>query len=412
MFNGSTPESLLARADSKDPANTCRGITGNGSPCRKGLAKLPNSSSSLRPRSASSPEAYCHLHRNQATPATTPAVTPQGKHHNTLQGRNSVDSLVGRLGILEIEQKKQERRKRRQSGLESQPAQDNGFVATPSDYQSKPQSPSLLRLLCSICVGGLDAEPARPPRPTNVPPRRRQSAQIPPNMKQNQHRPAGPKPEMSQRLSRKSSRTGISLIPGTTNPDVAMLLRKELEKPVSDGDEAGFIYMFWLVPEAASAEPASEVARDLLAPSSRPQSGRRRASDVLKTVASSTNQTSDKKTMLLKIGRAANVHRRMIQWQNQCGYNISLIRFYPYHPTTQDGEAEKPKTPVKTPNVHKVERLIHLELHERKVTNAGKCKACGREHKEWFEVDASREGVQQLDEVIRRWVDWNVENGS
>jgi len=31
---------------------------------------------------------------------------------------------------------------------------------------------------------------------------------------------------------------------------------------------------------------------------------------------------------------------------------------------------------------------------------------CGREHKEWFEVEASREGVRGVDEVVRRWVGW------
>lgn len=33
-----TPEALLGRSDSKNPATTCRGITGSGRPCRRALA--------------------------------------------------------------------------------------------------------------------------------------------------------------------------------------------------------------------------------------------------------------------------------------------------------------------------------------------------------------------------------------
>lgn len=37
-----------------------------------------------------------------------------------------------------------------------------------------------------------------------------------------------------------------------------------------------------------------------------------------------------------------------------------------------------------------------------------KCGACGREHREWFEVEASKKGVKGVDEVVRRWVDWGT----
>jgi len=30
----------------------------------------------------------------------------------------------------------------------------------------------------------------------------------------------------------------------------------------------------------------------------------------------------------------------------------------------------------------------------------------GKEHREWFEVKASREGVRGVDGVVRRWVGW------
>jgi len=67
---------------------------------------------------------------------------------------------------------------------------------------------------------------------------------------------------------------------------------------------------------------------------------------------------------------------------------------------------EVPRTPRKVPNVHKVERLIHIELHGKRAVGDGKCGACGREHREWFEVEASRNGVRAVDEVVRRWVEW------
>lgn len=67
---------------------------------------------------------------------------------------------------------------------------------------------------------------------------------------------------------------------------------------------------------------------------------------------------------------------------------------------------EVPRTPRKVPNANRIERLIHIELASKRAQDSGKCAACGREHREWFEVDASREGVKEIDEVIRRWVDW------
>jgi hypothetical protein len=112
--------------------------------------------------------------------------------------------------------------------------------------------------------------------------------------------------------------------------------------------------------------------------------------------------------MLLKIGRAENVQRRLNQWTRQCGYNLTLIRYYPYHPTTlsETNLNEIPRTPRKVPNAHKVERLIHIELNGQRAQGSGKCKTCGKEHREWFEVDASRDGVKAVDEIIKRWVDW------
>lgn len=113
---------------------------------------------------------------------------------------------------------------------------------------------------------------------------------------------------------------------------------------------------------------------------------------------------SSNKKILLKIGRATNVQRRLNEWNRQCGYNLSLIRYYPYVPSgTPSSE------PRKVPHSHKVERLVHLELDGLglRVAEREKCEACGKEHKEWFEVDASRKAVEEVDDIIRRWADWD-----
>jgi hypothetical protein len=254
----------------------------------------------------------------------------------------------------------------------------------------------LLGLFC--CIGEAD-EGRRAPRPVK-PLERITTSKIPINTKTN-------RPPIRRHPS---SRTGefLSLIPPSTSPETTALLLGEMAKPVSQHDNDGYIYMFWLTPESLSSAVPSETAPSLLAPST-PPTAHSRASEVLNTFASNVD-SSDKKTILLKIGRAQNVQRRLNQWSRQCGYNISLIRFYPYQSNTLSSTNvnEPPKTPVKVANVHKVERLIHIELNKKRAVGSGKCRACGREHREWFEVEASRNGVKAVDEVVRRWVDWGA----
>lgn len=122
-------------------------------------------------------------------------------------------------------------------------------------------------------------------------------------------------------------------------------------------------------------------------------------------------------TTLLKIGRASNVQRRLNEWTRQCGHNLSLIRYYPYHThsiprTATNSCAASPSriipppesSPRKVPHAHRVERLIHLELADKRVKKA--CESCGKEHREWFQVEGTRGGVRAVDEVVRRWVGW------
>lgn len=221
----------------------------------------------------------------------------------------------------------------------------------------------------------------------------------------------------------------MSLIPHTASPETASLLMKELAKGFSSGDEAGYIYIFWLTPESDPATPPHEAAKALLTtnPRSRSTSRGRAASDALDRYATTYDDDDDdddyqprsrgrgpggaaggqkrkNKKILLKIGRANNVQRRLNEWQRQCGYNISLIRYYPYVSSSSTSDGMR-----KMPHSHKVERLIHIELQGRglRVMDRGKCASCGKEHKEWFEVDATRAAVADIDEVVRRWSDWD-----
>ncbi len=56
------------------------------------------------------------------------------------------------------------------------------------------------------------------------------------------------------------------------------------------------------------------------------------------------------------------------------------------------------------PCVKRVERLIHLELQDQQVKR--RCDVCGKEHREWFAVEASQAGIRGVDECVRRWVGW------
>ena len=412
-----TPEALLPRSDSKNPASTCRGLTSSGRPCRRALSPLPSPSPSPRQQTGSG--AYCWQHRDQ-----TPSPSPKRPQHNTIRERTSVDTLVDRLGILEVEERKKRRNDAsnrpgfaEEYGRQERPTAGEGrrekySTAPKPSRPSKPKPPprSNLGLFCCIGIAD-DAKAPRPVKPAHPPSSSPKTSVIPQHVKQNAHHSSLQPNSHLQRppiIRDPSSRTGefLSLIPPSTSPQTTAQLLAELAKPISENDDEGYIYIFWLTPESLPAEPPAETASSLLAPPSRPDPGRRRTSDVLSTF-SSTKPTSNKKTTLLKIGRAQNVHRRLNQWTKQCGHNLSLIRYYPYAPTG----SSSPSTPRRVSCLHKVERLIHIELGAKRAQGSGKCEACGREHREWFEVEASKDGVRAVDEVVRRWVGWGEREG-
>jgi hypothetical protein len=170
-------------------------------------------------------------------------------------------------------------------------------------------------------------------------------------------------------------------------------LQQELLKPFSPKDEPGYIYMFWLTDSP-------------LSPFSTPvPSGPSTPSDHLLRAAANAASTpgGSRPKLLFKIGRAVNVQRRLHQWTAQCGYNLALIRYYPHTSASSPGVGKEVARTV--PNVNRVERLIHLELGATPGARPKKqCEVCGKTHQEWFEVEASKEGILAVDEVIKRWI--------
>ena len=112
-FNQPTPESMLGRVDSKNPASTCRGITSNGRACRRAIAKtstndlehgvvavVSNDSGKLTDGAF-----YCWQHKDQAGNFVQANNASHSHNHATvipIEGRTSIDSLVARLGVVSL----------------------------------------------------------------------------------------------------------------------------------------------------------------------------------------------------------------------------------------------------------------------------------------------------------------------
>ncbi|KAI9784946.1 MAG: hypothetical protein M1839_001141 [Geoglossum umbratile] len=474
-----TPESLLPRSDSKNPSTTCRGVTSSGRPCRRSLAASPGASPSRS--SPGSPglvaivseddgEAsgfFCWQHKDQAekTVASGRGALRRGgdsKTGATYQQRTSIDTLVDRIGILDVGKatkfanagdgrtRRSGRRGKKAPSLLSifccieydssdndepkiQPsrAQNNGHQSKgylrPKDTPTArlPQRPPLrsqidardLDRIGPMRTGHTTPISTNVPRPLVSEGQKRVStgktlavgASIARQTAQQLARPSLPRDPSTQTAYL------LSLIPKHLSPQTTSLLLAELAKPISENDDEGYIYIFWLTDSDTTAAPSPKAVSALLSHPSTPYSHRHgRPSEVLR--AASTN--NDKKnTILLKIGRASNVHRRLNEWTRQCGYNLSLIRYYPHVPSSPvpSPSASPPRsppitTPRKVPYAHRVERLIHIELADKRVKQ-DLCGKCGKDHREWFAIDASREGLKAVDEVVRRWVGWGEMRG-
>lgn len=433
-FTGVTPEALMARSDSRNPATTCKGLTKSGRPCRRPIdAKADNGEggvvavSSLGDNSddddVGAAAFFCWQHKDQAERLAAQATPGPSTQLYPLQERSSIDTLVQRLGVLDVNEPEERRKKKNGAGkpgrLNRPPTWgqvEGPLMSVPSDVMAKRRRENRRHkkkqgFWSRLCCGEADDEDMEAVRQK----KRRDHAQQQ-QMQMQQQRPHTP--EKPQR------HTNQDYIPSNLDPDLAATLLAELEKPISAHDEPGYIYIFWLTAEDSGPAPSS-TASTLLTPPTRAGHSRR-TSDVMRqySVKQSGGAASrgisgpadDKKdTILLKIGRANNVTRRMNEWTRQCGYSLSLVRFYPYVSSSNPSPAPSPSRAGdasdgvrKVPTVNRVERLVHLELGAQRVLR--KCEACGKEHREWFEVEASRGGVKMVDEVIKRWVEWAEAN--
>lgn len=113
-----TPESLLPRSDSRNPASTCRGINVNGKPCRRTLGASTRSKTAsggvvavLKGQTPDPAAFYCWQHKSQASNFHNDSPNIRRQTDATAsRSRSSIDSLVERLGILDIYDDQQKRR--------------------------------------------------------------------------------------------------------------------------------------------------------------------------------------------------------------------------------------------------------------------------------------------------------------
>src|SRR5271154_20499 len=113
-----TPESLIPRLDLKNPATTCKGITLNGRPCRRALAKSsPRTFRNLSPsrvngvlsaleerisNGSSTAAFYCWQHKDQVE--NLAVAGQQQTKVVPLKERTSVDTLVDRIGVMNLDE--------------------------------------------------------------------------------------------------------------------------------------------------------------------------------------------------------------------------------------------------------------------------------------------------------------------
>ena len=472
-FGGRTPESLLPRSDSKNPATTCKGLTANGRPCRRALAVTPTTLPVPSPNGkhvvlavfeASNVAAfYCWQHKDQAE---TLAFQPGQKTTlYPLKERSSIDTLAERVGVLnlneEVQKPKRARHRRRRTDEKHLTRKDtlpSGWhdmssplmtvpeeLVRPGPVQPASYRPggSSTKLSWSCCLQNEDDDhlPPRPhhnqrpysgytsPTPMQVTPDQANASTTSPEFRR---KPISPRTSMSQSpmpplrrpsrtLSRPSTQPAssstsqtqalLSLIPSNLPPQTTSLLLNELSRPISAHDDPGYIYIFWLTPESTISKPDADTASTILDDDDQSPTRASSTSSALHRHSSIKRPTAPR-SVLLKIGRAQNVHRRLSQWTKQCGQNITLVRFYPHDSNTSQSTRNNasPSSPTapnarRVPFVSRVERLIHLELGAKRVKQ-DKCDECGREHREWFEIEATRWGLRGVDGVVRRWVTW------
>ena len=212
MFTGTTPESLIPRSDSRNPATTCKGITKSGRPCRRPIdAKVSEDDGVIAVVSVLSDDSdddeigaaayFCWQHKDQAEQLAAQATSGPATQLYPLKERNSIDTLVERLGVLDFgepdeatrRQKKKSTQGRRTSGSRpprriNRPATwdnvEGPLMSVPSDVMAerkrrdhRPSKPPPQRkkqsFWASLCCGSADddyAEVVRHKRRTDEKP--------------------------------------------------------------------------------------------------------------------------------------------------------------------------------------------------------------------------------------------------
>jgi hypothetical protein len=421
-----TPESILPRSDSRNPAVTCSGITTNGRTCRRALASPSSLSSASSPAKGARPQntelsaLFCWQHKDQAASCAVEASN-QNDSIQQIQ-RSSMDTVMDRLGILDIDDSQggtKPKRGGRSSGKHRKPRRTFCCFELVDEEDSRPSKPAQTHTTHPHAQRSSFQHqqrqgqgPGRSQVPHGIPP----TPNLGNSQRQKRNSSRAQPPSLQRNRDSSQTQTLLSWVPPSLSPQTTSLLLTELAKPISDADEAGYIYMFWVTPPASSPPPP-DVASSLLPPAQAP-SNRRSVSDAIQAAdginALASKPTSQNPgTIRLKIGRTSNVQRRLNEWTRQCSHNLTLIRYYPYTPSgptsspgRHSGHHGTPEPGRKVPHVHRVERLIHIELNDVRVRDLERCGECNRAHREWFEIAAEKNALRRVEECIRRWVRW------
>ncbi|KAI6892105.1 hypothetical protein KC318_g13334 [Hortaea werneckii] len=362
FLSSDTPEApVLGRNDSKNPSTTCKGLTSSGRPCRRALALGGTSPTSRRQSRVATvqdngqledADFYCWQHKSQSHQG--PSQNPQVSHkklaekqttdHGPIQ-RTSIDTLVQRLGIDDVPDDNRRKTKTKEPKPPRR-TETRDFVqpsshpqrpqVTPDDFGKPPRrpkkKPGFWDSLCCMSNKGDDddyVEVVRHRRRTGQAPSYHTVTNPPPLSTGSPSgklsgRPSGPStspgpadpPVRPVTQKRTSSNTQtedlLRLLPPHLGPQTTSTLLAELVKPISPADEEGYIYIFWLTPQSKQS-PDQSAARSLLSPEKSRPRHERRVSDVMTEFSfdGSERETRGKKTIMLKIGRANNVARRM-----------------------------------------------------------------------------------------------------
>ncbi|EGE04572.1 hypothetical protein TEQG_03443 [Trichophyton equinum CBS 127.97] len=448
------PEFQPARSDSKNPATTCQGLTADGRRCRRTV--IPTASSKQedfqRGRGGgdrgdhitieTSGGLFCWQHKAQGETASS---LSRPRASRILRPRSSLDTLIERVGVLSVDEVHSVRGN---AGILGINVDRNGAPGRRSeDGPTKKKSKQRMKFVCFFApLDSDDEHHPVPRRSSHVQPAPNLGDPVPqplPNRSGRRHARSGhyrsswqeytpprrkqlpptaeePLPSTNQPLRhslparRGPSQTEylLSWIPSSLSPDTTSKLLQRLAEPLSPADEAGYIYIYCVTPRDSQPQ-ADETASLIPSCTDRHEARRRRTSDIMSSagIAPTSRITRHDpagrriaNTITLKIGRAVNVCRRLTQ---QCSHNLTLIRYYPYHPSSGAASLDLPQ---KAPNVHRLERLVHLELADIRVKPGQPCEECGRKHQEYFEVEASKEQLRRVDECVRRWVEYSQLN--